>query len=150
MIFADTSLLCALYRGQDNSAQADRLVKNARGPLHVSSLVLFEFRQSARLQAFRFSKDRAQGFSRHQAQQMLAVLQTNVMAGGLVIALVDWPDVHSIAEQLSGRHTVGGGHRSLDVLHVATALHLQAAEFFTFDKNQALLARVEGLKVKPL
>jgi len=44
-----------------------------------------------------------------------------------------------------------GGHRSLDVLHVATALHLGAQEFLTFDANQIKLARAEKLNhpVKP-
>jgi predicted nucleic acid-binding protein len=42
-----------------------------------------------------------------------------------------------------------GGHRSLDVLHVATALHLGAREFLTFDANQRKLALAENLKVKP-
>ncbi len=42
-----------------------------------------------------------------------------------------------------------GGHRSLDVLHVATALHLGAREFLTFDLNQRKLASAEKLKVKP-
>jgi predicted nucleic acid-binding protein len=42
-----------------------------------------------------------------------------------------------------------GGHRSLDVLHVATALHLGARELLTFDTNQRKLATAEKLKVKP-
>jgi len=42
-----------------------------------------------------------------------------------------------------------GGHRGLDVLHVAMALHLGAREFLTFDMNQRKLASAEELKVKP-
>ena len=34
-----------------------------------------------------------------------------------------------------------------DVLHIATALHLGAREFLTFDRNQKKLAEAEGLKV---
>ena len=149
MIFADTSLLCALYREQDNSPDADRLMKQKAGPVHVSSLVLFEFRQSTRFQAFRFSKDRTQGFSKQEAQRTLGILQANIAAGGLVISPVEWQDVHSIAEKLSAQSTMTGGHRTLDVLHIATALHLKAKEFLTFDGNQAELAKAVGLKVKP-
>jgi predicted nucleic acid-binding protein len=147
MIFADTSLLCALYREQDNSPDADRLMR--RTPVHVSSFVLFEFRQSTRLQAFRFSKDRTQGFSKPEALRMLDTLQANITAGRIVVSPVEWQDVHSIAEKLSARHTPTGGHRALDVIHVATALHLKAREFLTFDGNQAVLAKAVGLKVKP-
>jgi predicted nucleic acid-binding protein len=35
-----------------------------------------------------------------------------------------------------------------DILHVATALHLGADEFLTFDGNQKTLAEAEGLTVK--
>ena len=47
------------------------------------------------------------------------------------------------------RHTLTGGHRSLDLLPMATALHLGAREFLTFDTNQRKLAAAEKLKVKP-
>jgi predicted nucleic acid-binding protein len=75
---ADTSFLFALYRSQENSQVADGFLQKAREPLHISSLVLLEFRQSARYQAFRFSRDRTQGFSKREAQLMLAVMQENI------------------------------------------------------------------------
>ena len=61
---------------------------------------------------------------------------------------VDWSDVHQLAENLSARHTEARGHRLADIMHVATALHLGAAEFLTFDAKQKILAEAEGLKVK--
>jgi predicted nucleic acid-binding protein len=50
---------------------------------------------------------------------------------------------------MSKRRTIAGGHRSVDILHVATALHLGARIFLTFDTNQRKLAAAEKLKVKP-
>jgi len=79
----------------------------------------------------------------------LADLQSDLETGALVVATADWPDVHRLAETISKRHTVSGGHRSLDILHVATALHLGAREFLTFDANQRKLATAEKLKVRP-
>ena len=149
MIFADTSFLCALYREQDNSPDADRLMRQKAGPVQVSSLVLFEFRQSTRFQAFRFSKDRTQGFPKQEAQRTLDILQANIAAGRIMISPVEWQDVHSIAEKLSARHTMTGGHRTVDMLHVATAIHLEVKEVLTFDANQTALAKAVGLKVKP-
>ena len=149
MIFADTSLLCALYRAQDNSPDADRLMRRMSEPVHVSSFVLFEFRQSTRLQVFRFYKVRTQGFSKQESQRMLDALPANIMAGSILISPVEWQEVHSIAEKLSAKLTMTGGHRTLDLLHVATALHLKARGFLTFDGNQAGLAKAAGLNVKP-
>lgn len=40
------------------------------------------------------------------------------------------------------------GERAPDVLHGATALHLEAREFLTFDPNQRQLAAAEKLKVR--
>jgi predicted nucleic acid-binding protein len=147
--FADTSFLYALYRQQENSPVADTFVQTAREPVHVSSLVLFEFRQSARYQAFRFSKDRRQGFSNREAELMLAVLQENIASGAVAIVPADWQEVHSIAERLSSRYTVTGEHRALDILHLSTAIHLKARHLLTFDKNQITLTKAAGLEVRP-
>jgi len=147
--FADTSFLYALYRPQENSPVADKFLETVREPVHVSSLVLFEFRQSTRFQVFRFSKDRTQGFSKREAQLMLAVLQENIADGAVVIAPVDWQEVHSIAERLSSRYTTTGGHRALDILHVSTAIHLKAQLLLTFDKNQIALTKAAGLEIRP-
>ena len=61
---------------------------------------------------------------------------------------VDWAEVHQRAEALSARYTESGGHRLVDIMHVATALHLGAEEFLTFDANQKRLAVAQGLKVR--
>jgi predicted nucleic acid-binding protein len=49
--------------------------------------------------------------------------------------------------RLRHAHTLADGHRLADILHVATALHLGAMEFLTFDSNQKKLAEREGLVV---
>jgi len=116
-------------------------------PLQVTTLSLFEFRQSVRLQIFLNEQDSTKGFNRSLGMAALAKVQANIASSALVIAPADWADVYSIAERLSAQHTSTGGHRSFDVLHVATALHLGAREFLTFDANQKGLAKAEGLKI---
>ena len=59
------------------------------------------------------------------------------------------PAVYNIAEELSSQHTASNGFRSLDLLHVVTALHLKAEHFLTSDTRQAVLAKTVGLKVQP-
>ena len=145
--FPDTSFLCALYRSQVNSPQADACMATLTGPLSVSSLLLLEFRQSVRLQIWLHGNDGAKGFGRTEGEQMLRDLQTDLNAGVLVVRAMDWADVHHRAEALSGAHTATNGYRMADILHVATALHWGVSEFLTFDQNQKQLAEAEGLVV---
>ena len=147
--FPDTSFLCALYVRQDNSLTAAAHFQKMPEALSVSGLLLYEFRQSVRFQVWLHARDKSRGYPQSVAEVALATLQSNLDTGALVVVTADWPDVHRLAETLSKRHTMTGGHRSLDVLHVATALHLGAREFLTFDANQMKLALAEKLKVKP-
>lgn len=145
--FTDTSFLCALYREQDNTERADAFMEQIDGDIVVSSQVLWEFRQSGRFQVFRHQRDNTKGFSKSEAERMIEVLAANVKAGGLTLESVEWPDVHSIAETLSASHTMKGGHRPMDIIHLATAKHLGLKHFLTFDANQRQLAEAEGLVV---
>lgn len=79
----------------------------------------------------------------------LAKLQSNIDDGALVVVPADWAEVINIAERISAQHTIDGGHRFLDVLHVATAKHLGASEFLSFDANQRMLAVAKGIAAKP-
>jgi predicted nucleic acid-binding protein len=145
--FPDTSFLCALYREQDNSKRADRRFALLSEPLAVSSLLLLEFRQSVRFQTGLHARDKTKGFSKTEGIRMLADLKSDLEARVLKVSSIEWVAVHGIAERLSDEHTISGCHRLIDILHVATSLHLGAEEFLTFDSNQKRLARTEGLKV---
>ena len=145
--YPDTSFLCAFYRQQANSGAAASHFAAMPEPLHVASPLLFEFRQSVRWQAFLHDKDPAKGFDRAAAQTSLALLQSDLATGALVLLPVEWADVASLAERLSAQYTWTSGYRTFDILHVATALHLGASEFLTFDANQKKLAHAEGLSV---
>jgi predicted nucleic acid-binding protein len=147
--FPDTSFLCAMYVRQDDSPPAAAHFKAMPEALPVSGLLLYEFRQSVRFQVWLHARDKTRGYPLSVAEVALAKLQSNLDAGALVMVTADWPDVHRLAETISKRHTIAGGHRSLDILHVATALHLGAREFLTFDTNQRKLAAAVKLKLKP-
>jgi predicted nucleic acid-binding protein len=145
--FAETSFFCALYREQVNSSRADALRKSISDPLPVSPLVLFEFRQSVRLQVRLHRQNPRLGFGEKEGRAMLRDLQSDLSSGVLQVVAADWAGVFSLAEMLSAKHTETGGNRFADILHVATALQLGAATFWTFDANQRDLAVAEGLGV---
>lgn len=146
--FPDTSFLCSIYREQVHSPRADAFLETLPGPLTLSSLLVLEFRQSVRLQARLHARDATKGYPKPEGSLMLRDLQADLAGKIVAIVPVDWADVHQLAERLSATYTEQGGHRLADILHVATALHLGADEFLTFDANQKLLAEAEGLRVK--
>ncbi len=145
--FPETSFLCALYRKQQQTPVALGFRRSISGELPVSPLVLFEFRQSVRLQVRLHRHNPQLGFGAREGQAMLRDLQSDLSAGVLAVVPVDWAGVLSLAEMLSAKHTESGGHPFADILHVATALQLGAATFWTFDANQRELAEAEGLAV---
>ncbi len=60
---------------------------------------------------------------------------------------VDLPETaFETSIELARRHGARLGIRTLDSLHVASALELRTERFWTFDERQAALARAEGLK----
>jgi len=143
--YADTSLLCALYRKQVNSERAIAAQARLGEPLRVTRLLVWEFRQSARFQAFRFSNDRTVGYRLKQAEAMISKLDEHILQGKWILEQCDLLAVLTHAERISRNQTPSGGHRSLDVLHVATAVELGVREFLSFDANQNRLARSEGM-----
>ena len=144
--YPDTSFLCALYRMQDNSDRAVAYRGAMAEPLHVSRLLLWEFRQSVRFQAFRHSKNRNVGYPLHEAEKMLSDLVDDMRDGFVTSVEIDFINILVTGERISKAHTFAGGHRSFDILHIATAIDLNAKEFLSFDANQIELAAAEGLK----
>ena len=145
--YPDTSFLCALYRTQDNSPQALAHRAQMAEPLHVTRLLLWEFRQAVRFQAFRHSKNRQLGYPLHEAEKMIADLNEDLHEGLVSSVDLDFIDIIVTGERISKFRTFPGGHRSFDILHVATALELGAKEFLSFDSNQITLATAEGMVV---
>jgi predicted nucleic acid-binding protein len=147
--YPDTSFLCAFYVKQSNSPSAAAHAATMHEPLHITAFLAYEFRQSLRFQTWRHSANPREGIDRADAQAALFQFETDLANGVAVLAPCNFQEVFRVAEDLSKQHTYGNGHRSFDVLHVATALHLGAKEFLTFDANQRKLATAEKLTVKP-
>lgn len=147
--YADTSFLCASYREQVNSERADAFRITMTEPLYFTSLLEFEFLQSIELQVWLHGQDRKKGYSRREAEQMVADWEADVAAGTNVLVPCEMDAVLRLARVYSSQHTGEGGHRTLDILHVATAIHLRAGTFLSFDARQRRLAGFAGLGVAP-
>lgn len=144
--YLDTSFLCVIYCAQTNSPNAAAYFQAMPGPLEVTTLLLFEFRQSVRFQIRLHRFDSNNGYSKLEGLKMLTDMMADLINGAVTIVPGPWPQVHIAAERLSELHTDANGHRFMDILHVATAIELGAKTFLTFDENQKKLANVEGLE----
>ena len=76
-----------------------------------------------------------------------AQFEADRSGGRLKVRVCNLADVVDEAKRLSATHTLAGGHRGFDILHVAAAIRLEAGQFLTLDANQKKLAEAEGLVV---
>ncbi len=143
--FAETSFLCSLYRKDCFSGVVDGWVRDWGRPIPLSTLVVFEFRQSIRLHTLLHQSNPETGLCREDAIRILRDFDADRRGGVLSVFSADWPSIHERAEILSEKHTWGCGHRFADILQVATALYLGRDTFLTFDSRQAEMASAEGL-----
>lgn len=146
-IYPDTSFLCSLYRKQDHTPDALAFREEMTTPLPFTRLLEFEFLQAIRLQVWLHANDRTKGYGQREADQMVADWERDVAAGLNELVPSETDIVLRLARELSALRTMNGGHRTLDILHVATAVHLGAKVFLTFDARQKILAESLGLRV---
>ncbi len=142
-VVADTSFLFALFGCDVHTATAQAWTKQAGQPITVTALNQYEFGNALRFAVFR--KVVAQADALHS----LAAFAADLKSGHLHLARCDLEGVVAEAARLSERYTMTGGHRSFDVLHVATARVLKVSTFLSFDVNQRKLAVSVGLTVGP-
>ena len=141
VICVDTSCLFSLYGNDGNSARALAWVNSHCTALTLSTLNEFELGNALRFAEFR----RALG--RGEAALFWAQFEADRASGRLAVKITNLAVVIDEAKRLSATHTLTGGHRGFDMLHVAAALQLKARQFLTFDANQKRLAEAEGLIV---
>lgn len=141
VIACDTSFLFSLYGNDAHSAKAVRWSAQNTRALFLNTLTHFEFGNALRFSEFR------KGIPAGAATQSWAGFETAIAQGRLIVATSNLADVVDEAKRISSTRTLTGGHRGIDILHVASALKMSATHFLTFDGNQKNLAEAEGLVV---
>jgi predicted nucleic acid-binding protein len=140
--YADTSFLASLYGTDSNSAQAAHQIQTVGPTLIVTPFGELEFITAFEAQAFR------KFLTTLEVDASLQAFRADLVMGVLVRKPVR-ENAFGRAMALSRLHTRALGCRTLDILQVAIALELEAEIFFTFDKDQAKLAKRSGLTVRP-
>ena len=138
VIYADTSFFVSIYLPDRHTSEVERRLSSRpllwMTPLHVAECTHAIEQHIFRKAITRSEADRAlQKFHQHRAQHLWreAPLPDHAL---------------ELGAQLAQRHAARLGLRTLDTLHVASALELKAERFWTFDARQAKLALAVGLK----
>jgi len=141
--FADTGFIASLYLKETTSAPARAAVQAAPVVLPLTPLAMLELRN-----AFNRAVQR-QRITATQRDALWQDVEADIASGFLVPVPVASGPLHDTARKLSDLYTPSIATRSLDLLHIAAALVLEAKVFFSFDDRQRKAAASEGLKVKP-
>ena len=139
--YFDTSVLVPIYLRDDRSEKVQRLLHGHAGPLAVTPLHLQELHNAIRLCQFWGQ------LTPPRATAVAQAIEGDERDGRLLAVIPPWSEVYKTGQRLSADHTPQIGARSLDILHVASALVLGAQDFYSFDERQNKLARAAGLKV---
>lgn len=138
-VYADTSFLVSLYSPDVHSTRAIAQMARIRGALLLTQLGELELTNALELRVFR--KEATETETRR------ALTKFEEHARGGIFELEAVPaTVYERARQITRKHTAILGLRTLEILHVASALLLQAEQFWTFDQRQSKLAKAAGLR----
>ena len=140
--YADTSFLLSLYGQDAHSSTALAEVSQAKPVFMLTPFGETEFTNALQLRLFH--KD----WTPAEARAVRTEFRDDLRRG-IVRSEELPPEVFSLSRTLSRRHTARMGARTLDILHVASALLLHPEIFYSFDDRQRRVAKAEGLKVRP-
>ena len=141
--YADTSFLVSLYVLDDNSAKASASFQRISLPLLLTPLLEIEIANALYLRVFRKEA------SERDIRTSLELFGKDVRAGIFQPRSLS-SEIFRRASEIASRRTTKFGTRTLDLLHIASAIAMGADALWTFDRKQAELARSEGLTVRGL
>jgi predicted nucleic acid-binding protein len=136
--YADTSFLVSLYTPDANSRPAAELMRTAKLPVLITPLGELELTNALRLRIFRNELSSA------QVKAASTLFRKDLEAGIFTVSTMP-ANTYESAKRISRRHTSRLGARTLDILHVASAISLHVDTLYTFDKAQRRLAQAERL-----
>lgn len=137
--YADTSFLVSLYVLDANSGAAAEQMKRAELPLLLTPFGELELENAFALRSFR------KELSASKLKIVRSLFARDIADG--IFAQKPLPEMaFERAKKIARTRTPRLGTRTLDILHVASALLLRAGIFYTLDRRQAKLAKAENLK----
>ena len=141
VVCADTSFLFSYYGYDTHTERAKNWIRNSEQSIVISTLTEYELTNALRFAEFR--KAIASG----EAMIFLSQFKVDQAKETVIVLPGNLSKILDGAKRLSSTYTIRSGHRGFGILNVASALHLGATHFLSFDQNQNKLARAEGLEV---
>jgi predicted nucleic acid-binding protein len=138
--YVDPSALRCLYLHDERSSRFCRWRQRLRGALPFTRFGRAELVNSLWLAVNRKFIDAP------TALAAVEDLDADVAEGRLALVDALWRRTLDTATDLSQAHSAKLGTRSLDVLHIATALMLESTHFVSYDARQLALAAAVGFK----
>ena len=118
-------------------------VRTTEGDTVAMSMEELELLNAFQLSVFRGEIDASAAVRKKQ------LFSGDLARGVFVIQPVPASALYSKAIELSDHHSAAIGTRSLDLMHVAAAMILEAGLFLSFDERQRKAAEAEGLRTEP-
>jgi predicted nucleic acid-binding protein len=141
VLYVDTSVIVKLYFKEAYSRDTSNWLKANDEAIPLTSFHELELINAIQLKKFRNE------ITPDQTRLIISRLEEHEMSGIYYRPQLDWSAIFIQAIDLSKKHSAIIGSRSLDILHVASALSINADRFLTFDERQIRLAELAGLKI---
>ena len=140
--YFDSAIIVKLYVMEATSPQAIRLVDAHVPPYCLTHWQELEVKNAIRLKTFR------KEISVSEMTESIAAFEQDISTGRWERPVYDAFTVEKKAHEISATYSSELGCRTLDIIHVAAAIVIQAKVFITFDGRQGALAKQAGLSVK--
>jgi len=142
VLYVDTSVIVKLYIKEEYSFEVSHWIKENNAAIPLTRFHELEFTNAIYLKQFRME------MINEQALLVFAKFDEHQRRGVYYRPQINWTDAINFALDLSQSHTKTTGSRSLDIMHVASALAIKAKRFLTLDKRQSALAELSGLIIE--
>lgn len=141
--YADSGLLASLYLEESTSAAATATVIGQSTKIIISWLTKLEVENAFFRAAFRNK------ITQTEANLLIAQFRSNISTEAYEHVTPDPEALYTQSSRLAEHHTSSLGVRTLDLLHVATAVMFGVTDFLSFDHRQRDVAKALGLNVLP-
>lgn len=142
MLYVDTSVIVKLYIREKYSVEVSNWIRKNNEAIPLTQFHDLEFTNAIYLKQFRME------MTDDQVYYVLSKFDSHQESGIYYRPQLNWPNTIRFALDLARNHTRNTGSRTLDILHVASALAIKANRFLTLDKRQSALAELAGLRVE--